>query len=330
MAISLVVALAAVSALTISRQGFSTVDAASQLRDNGRFVTDLIQRLGVQSGYKDFTFATQQRDTLLLTTNTNPDPNIGGFVSASVDYNNAYIDPTNTTNPLSTLTSRGTSCTAGVNGCGSDVLVLRFQTAETFPGSGVADKTMIDCAGAAVTTAPANRDDRMISILHVNMDAGEPTLMCTTLVPSTTSTYTTTALVRGVEMFQVLYGADGVTPGTASAPLNATSAAYGLLPKIFLRADQFGTGVSSETNNNWRRVRALRIGMVLRGPVNSAQSAWPAGTYIYPLGPGFSSDTGGNAMYSANDFGSRYTPAADKRLRQTVTFTVHLRNDQGS
>ena len=45
MAISTVIAIAAVSALIVSRQGFTTVDAASQLRDNARFATDLIQRL---------------------------------------------------------------------------------------------------------------------------------------------------------------------------------------------------------------------------------------------------------------------------------------------
>jgi type IV pilus assembly protein PilW len=35
MALSLLVVLAAVSALVVARQGFSSVDASSQLRDNG-------------------------------------------------------------------------------------------------------------------------------------------------------------------------------------------------------------------------------------------------------------------------------------------------------
>ncbi|MFN5940974.1 MAG: PilW family protein, partial [Polaromonas sp.] len=39
LAISAVIALAAISALIVSRQGFTTVDAASQLRDNARFAT---------------------------------------------------------------------------------------------------------------------------------------------------------------------------------------------------------------------------------------------------------------------------------------------------
>ena len=52
MVISLLVALAAVAALIASRQGFSGVDAASQLRDNSRFVSELVQRVVVQAGYQ--------------------------------------------------------------------------------------------------------------------------------------------------------------------------------------------------------------------------------------------------------------------------------------
>ena len=37
----------------------------------------------------------------------------------------------------------------------------------------------------------------------------------------------------------------------------------------------------------------------------------------------------GSAMSSTNDAGTAFTPAFDGRLRQVVTFTVHLRNDQG-
>ena len=58
--ISMLISLAAVSALVVSRQGFNTLDVTSQLRDNGRFVSDLVQRLGVQTGYKDIFYATRR------------------------------------------------------------------------------------------------------------------------------------------------------------------------------------------------------------------------------------------------------------------------------
>lgn len=331
MAISGVLALAAISALVVSRQGFSTVDAASQLRDNGRFATELIQRLGVQSGFKDVNFATAGRITNLAGASSNPAPNIFGF-------NNAAISAAVTaagTDPLSGLANGSGS---SING--SDILVLRYQTVETFPGSGVADKSMIDCSGNGSATAPSSRDDRLISILHVQVPIGdtEPSLMCTTLLPSSTNTYTTTALIRGVDTFQLLYGADGVTPLTASTMLNPSTPAsgntYGFMPKTFIRADQMVVGgdpVSDQSYNNWRRVRALRIGMVLRGAPGSAQNTSGSSTF-YALGaaPSASGAGVGTALSSTTDTGTRLTPASDGRLRQTVTFTVHLRNEQGS
>ena len=51
--IGLLISLAAVSSLIVTRQGFNTVDAASQVRDNGRFAADLIQRVSLQAGFKD-------------------------------------------------------------------------------------------------------------------------------------------------------------------------------------------------------------------------------------------------------------------------------------
>ena len=70
------------------------------------------------------------------------------------------------------------------------------------------------------------------------------------------------------------------------------------------------------TRENWRRVRAVRIGMVMRGPVGSAQLA--VATTLQPLG----------AMYVATaDTGSALAVAADGRLRVQTAFTVHLRND---
>ena len=56
--ISAVIAIAAISALIVSRQGFTAVDAASQLRDNGRFATEMLQRFGVQGGFNDVIDAT--------------------------------------------------------------------------------------------------------------------------------------------------------------------------------------------------------------------------------------------------------------------------------
>jgi type IV pilus assembly protein PilW len=102
------------------------------------------------------------------------------------------------------------------------------------------------------------------------------------------------------------------------------------VPNAYLRADQMAVASNSAaTNANWRRVRSVRIGMVLRSAQGAAQDS-QAQTF-YPFGPTRSSATGsaGSAFASSNDVGTVFQPTPDGRLRQTLTFTIHLRNDQG-
>ncbi|WP_394787635.1 PilW family protein [Rhodoferax sp.] len=308
MAISTVIAIAAISALIVSRRGFTAVDASSQLRDNARFAIDLLQRLGVQTGYEDVQYAATVRPVNNVKVAANPAPNIFGFNNAAVS----------SSDPLNSSVARPTGSVDG-----SDVLILRYQAGETFPGSATSDKTMIDCAGYPAASIPADLDDRMVSILDVGTGVdGEPSLRCTYLGSS--GTYTTQPIVQGVENFQVLYGVDKVTANTA--PTAATNS----VADSYLRADQMAVaGNSVATNANWRRVRSLRIGMVLRGPLGSAQDK-TAQTF-YPFGQAKSSSSGaiGSAMSSSSDTGTVFSPGADGRLRQTVTFTVYLRNEQG-
>ncbi len=309
--ISLLLALAAISALVVTRQGVTTVDAASQLRDNGRFAADLIQRIAVQSGFKDHTFAATPPTAPASTTDI---PNITGFNNAS----------SSSSDPLNSWTTR----TTGQLGYGSDIVILRYQEAETFPGSGVSDRSMIDCLGNSSTNVPANRNDRVASIFHIAESpagSGEPALMCS-VVQSDGTIVAPQPIIQGVENFQVLYGTDAVTAGAAPAASSTTDS----VSDQYLRADQLTvSGNVLGTNDNWRRVRSLRIGMVLRGPLNSAQGT--ASPRICPFGLGRASSTGtpGSALSSTNDAGTVCTTPTDGRLRQVVTFTVHLRNDQG-
>ena len=308
MVISLVISLAAISALMIAREGFSTVDAASQLRDNARFASDIIQRITAQTGFKDRAYAAAAIPAAVK--GVTPTPNISGF-------NNALISATD---PMNTSTAR----TSSVVGYGSDILIVRYQTVEAFPGSTTSDMSMIDCSGAAPAALPANRYDRMVSIFHVAIDQGEPTLMCTYSATGA-APFSTVPIVQGVENFQVLYGTDGVVAGTASTePTTAGT------PNAFLRADQLVVaGNQTGTNNNWRRVRSLRIGLIMRGAPNSGQEKTTATLYPFGAGKSSSSATAGSGMSSSNDIGTIFTAPADGRLRQAVTFTVHLRNDQG-
>lgn len=307
MVVSLVVVMAAVAALTVARRGFTTVDAASQIRDNGRFVQDLINRLGVQVGFQDVRYVTLPISNE-ATVDQDPPPGVFGFNNAT----SSASDPWNTGVPRS-----------GTNG--SDILILRYQAVETFPGSGVTDKSMIDCDGSVVSAAPSNRADRSVSVIHLKTDSnGGSSLMCTTRNP-TTGTFDAQPIVGGVETFQVLYGVDGVTAGAAPT----AGAADPVRPDSYLRADQLSvTGNDVATRANWRRVRSIRIGMVLQGPPNSAQVAESTTDY-YPFGKAkTASGADGSGMASVNDVGTVYRAPNDGRLRQTLSFTVHLRNFQ--
>ena len=317
MTLGLLIALAAAAALLVSRQGFTAVDASSQLRDNGRFLQSIVQRLGVQAGYKDLGFAT----------NTAAQPNSpAGMGPEGI---RPYVFGLNNASRTSTNTwDQGTARTSTQLGYGSDILVLRYQTSTTNPAAAASDETIIDCAGIAPTTAPMGADDTIVSILHVGVGSdGEPSLMCSRSNTGD-APYDTQPLVQGVENFQVLYGVDGVAPGNTVVPL---ATAPDSIPERYLRADQLTVaGNDIATYANWRRVRSIRIGVVLRGAPGSAVDR--TSQTFYPLGvsKGSTAGTPGSAFANnSNDPGTVFTPTTDGRLRQAMTFTVHLRNYQG-
>lgn len=308
MVLGLLITLAAAAALLVSRQGFFAVDAASQLRDNARFAQDMVQRIGVQAGFKNVFFM-KGGGVSSAGLNGNPEPHIFGLNDKKRSSADAW--------------NGGSSWGSGDTGKNSDILVLRAQVSTANEASVSSDGTMINCLGVAPTAIPTNRDDRFISILHVDAGSdGEPALMCTYEVSG--GGFESQPLVQGVENFQVLYGVDGVVPGTA--PSLATDS----VPDKYLRADQLTVaGNDAATYANWRRVRSLRIGMVLRSSAGSAIDR--ASQTFYPLGAtkaSGSASTLGGAFSSSSDPGTVFTPSADGRLRQAVTFTVHLRNFQ--
>jgi type IV pilus assembly protein PilW len=312
--LGLVIALAAVSSLTVARRGFASVDAASQLRDNSRFAADLMRRLSNQSGFLDIPYAVNS-----LANDGGggpvPPPYVFGFNNAVMTIATPPV-PADALNDNRTATTAGCAVstdTACVNG--ADILVLRYHTPATIAGGSVGDRSTINCAGITQDTASRGRDDLVVSVFHVALSQGEPSLMCSH--QDATGVWQTVAqpLIQGVESFQVLYGVDGVTPNSAAVGTPDTVA------ERYLRADQVAVpGDPVATEANWRRVRSVRVGLVLRGPPGSAQERGVANDFFFPLGAG---------MWSAADAGSRFAPNDDGRLRQTVTFTAYLRNSAG-
>ncbi|MDA8447732.1 PilW family protein [Paracidovorax valerianellae] len=313
MVISLLIVLAAVAALVVSRQGFSSVDTASQLRDNSRFAVDLIQRLGVQAGYKDVRDAATALLADTAGIESNPPPNIYGINNQKRSQTNAWDESSN--------------WSSSEVGRGSDILIIRNQASRLSPTATTSDETMIDCMGNAPTAVPIDRYDRMISILHVSAgDDGEPSLMCTYV--SSAGSLKAEPLIRGVENFQVLYGVDGIGPNNATLPASSASSPENG-PERYLRADQItNTSNAAVSYANWQRVRSLRIGMVVRGPSGSAIDK--SSQTLYPMGTGKGSSSGsiGSGLADATNDPGTVVTFNDGRLRQTVTFTVHLRNYQ--
>ena len=216
-------------------------------------------------------------------------------------------------------------------GYGSDVLIMRFQPASSLPttGSPDTDQSMIDCFGYAPATAPSSAKDNYVSAFSVNADAtGEPTLYCARS-PNGLAPYKNYPLIRGVELFKVLYGVDsGVTPNTA--PATAASAPLDSVPKRYLTAAQMVvSGNDTATAANWRRVRSIRIGMILRSDAGAVEM--PQTQTLYPFGAAKSGAAAatGSAFVDSGNINSQFSAPADGRLRQVVTFTIHLRNDQG-
>lgn len=313
MVLALLITMAAAGALVIARQGFSNVDAAAQLRDNGRFIQDMLQRIGVQTGYKSLQYAATKRAVSTDGISDTPASNVFGLNNASRTTSNTW--------------DQGTTRSSGAVGYGSDILVLRYQASASTVNSTASDGTIIDCMGISPTTIPSAREDRVVSIIHIGTSAnGEPSLMCsrssTGMAP-----YDSQPIIQGVENLQFLYGVDGIGPGNAVVPIPANTADS--VPERYLRADQLTvSGNDAATNANWQRVRSIRVGLVLRGATGSAIDR--SSQTFYPLGSSKASSTGteGSAFSNSNDPGTTFTPTADGRLRQVVTFTIHLRNYQ--
>lgn len=314
MAVSLLITLAALAALIISRQGFTSVDSAAQLRDSARFAEDILQRLGVQAGHRDLQFVGAPTPPITKGLNVN-EATVFGFNNRARSSGQAWSE------------ASPTARAAGSLGYGSDILVLRFQPTRFTTWSDKTDGGMIDCSGNSPLKIPVDYADRVASVLHIgtNTSDGEPALMCTRW-PDAGGSAETQPLVKGVENFQVLYGVDGIGPANATPPASATADS---VTDRYLRADQLTVSDAAITAANWQRVRSIRIGMVLRGPLGSAVDT-TAKTF-YPLGnTKTTSGTIGSLFANpTDDPGTKFQPSADSRLRQVVTFTIHLRNPQG-
>lgn len=276
--ISSLIVIAAASFFLGTSRTRDTQDAAGTLQDNARFATEIITKTLQQAGFQNYTAGSSGAAYRREVYGQDGEPDVRG-------YNNSAAGSDLDNGSHNRSSSR-------VNN--SDTLIVRFQGSSS---GGVADGTMIDCMGRSQGEASASYD-RAYSIFEVRQSstANEPELKCK-YKNQTTGVFTSEVIVRGVETLQFMYGVD----------TNADSS-----------ADTWKNARQVDSANQWRLVKAVRVGMVLRSSdrVNTAAST---ATY-YPLGSVFTQSSG-------TDPGGAYTVSTnDGRLRQVVTFTVNLRN----
>lgn len=316
LALGLVVVVIAAAALLLGQQGYRSVDSTTELRDRERFATDLLSRVIVQAGYQDL----GATNISIRSSFPDPEPDIYGWNNAIYAQPNDLL--LSTSNKITNENRPGACSSVNDTSCknGSDVLVVRYQGVNSIANAALPDNTMINCAGqgeAGLTNG--NIDNRALSMFHVTRGSnGEPSLSCSYYNFAPPMGWVDKApngdpitLIEGVESFQVLYGTDGVT--LVGEPLVAQDSVV----DRWFRADQLTVGGNAvATRENWRKVRAVRLGLVIRGPVGSAPQGVAA--TLAPLG----------ALYTrSEDVGASLTVPADQRLRLQSTFTVHVRND---
>lgn len=314
MALGLLLVLVAIGLLVSASQGFSAVDHGSAARDKERLATELLSSVILQAGYEDWgnPLSNLQSVARLQGPNTDLEPDIFGWDNAvyGVPANlnlSTITDITNGNRPAKCGSKNTTACLNG-----SDILVVRFQGMARPSDVSAGDRSMLDCGGGPEAPPPNGKlNERSLNLFHLARpdDSGEGSLGCVTYQGGWKATR---PLIEGVESFQVLYGTDAVAPGVAP-----TAGTNDSVADRWLRADELSVaGNTAATRANWRRVRAVRIGLVLRGPAGSAFDT--SARTLWPLGSTFA---------NVADVGSVLLAPADGRLRTSHSFTLHLRND---
>jgi type IV pilus assembly protein PilW len=282
------VTVATISLYTVASQTSKTVDSSQELNDSARFAFEVIGQSLRTAGYQDYLPNNVDLPKLagtiypaICTNATLPCPIMG--------FNNAIV-----ASPTSVSDFGATN-----NGSGSDTLGVTFFGSSKPSDPAAADGSMVDCLGDAKPT-PLTASDLGLSLFWVTTPSGgEPELSCIGANRAGSSQ----PVVRGVESFQVMYAVDTAVAGT----LTVSS-----VPSKW---------VSAQDVTDWNKVRAVRVGLVLRGAIGSSQAKNASGVVdYYPMGVDF---TG-----SSTEVGLKFTPANpnDGRLRKAFAATFMLRN----
>lgn len=240
MTIGLVIVMAATVLLMSTKSGYLMQDDEAQIQASGRFAIDTVSRAVRQSAYFPWDGT--------------------GNAQLSTDFIGAMITGLDARSLKNSTQGIDLPVRKSVNG--SDVLAVRFFGSGA---GGAVDGTMMNCAGFGVAGAvDALADDsRGWSIFYVAEDAtGDPELYCKY---QGASGWSSQAIARGVESFQVLYGFDTDADGLPNRFVMA-SAIDALDDTLLLEGvDAAARARDRGRKTNWKKVVAVRIAMLIHG-----------------------------------------------------------------
>lgn len=296
----LMVTMATVALYSVNSSSKRTVDASQSLDDTARFAFELIGQAIHDAGYPG---AVPEESDTGLTRRTLANP--FDLCVGSSDTKPCPILGFDNSKVASTQGSVGSKDSGGVNS--SDSLAIRFNGASDSAQArqkGEGNGSVKTCGGNSV----ALTDDETqlgMSIFWVATNKGEPELYCSEEYYQSKTPGagwkrpSANPMARGVEVFKVMYGVD----------CQGSPCVRDGVPDRWVSAADVGSG-------NWPYVKAVRVGLIVRGPPGSAQAA--SGDKLYPLGKDFS-----DGQTAA---GLEFSPPDDGRLRRVYTTTFMLRN----
>jgi type IV pilus assembly protein PilW len=236
--LSLLVALAASTTLGASKRSHSFQDDAQLVQETGRHAADLISRAIRHANHESWDLgASGPSDSAEIS------PGVQGVDAAGLKESTPGIEAT---------------LPNSVNG--SDVIALRYAGSGDGPSG---DGVVLNCAGFPVA-APENADaDRGWSIFYVARDkGGEPELRCKYRGKSS---WTSEAVARGVESFQVLYGID--IDGDEMPDRFMRAGEVDAMDSAIRLTGENAQSRAAELNRRtfWKRVAAVRFAILVRG-----------------------------------------------------------------
>ncbi|MDB5762271.1 MAG: Pilus assembly protein PilW [Herminiimonas sp.] len=296
LAVGMLVVMAATALLLSSKAGYTAQDEGERLQETGRYALEAITRAVRQAAYENW-----DREATAIVNTPTVSANLAGLDDRSLKETEIGIDA-----PLS----------KAING--SDVLAVRFIGAGAGPNG---DGVMLNCAGFGVAEPVNLETDRGWSIFYVAADkSGEPELRCKYYGKSS---WSSEAIARGVESFQVLYGIDTDADGLPNRFLNAAGVNELDNALVLAGANAIERAIDRNNKTHWKKVVVVKVALLVRGSQN-ARSGTPANRYDL-----FGKDYAD--VNAAGDIGTRINEetlpaAARNRLRKVFASTIQLRS----